>query len=50
MKKLENRLLFGDNLKWLRDPKLFPDASIDLVYLDPPFSSNAIEPFCGLCR
>lgn len=36
-----NRLLFGDNLKWLRDVKLFPDASIDLVYLDPPFNSNA---------
>ena len=30
-----NRLLFGDNLQWLRDPKLFPDASVDLVYLDP---------------
>lgn len=27
-----NRLLFGDNLTWLRDPKLFPDASVDLVY------------------
>ena len=25
----------------LRDPKLFPDASVDLVYLDPPFNSNA---------
>ncbi|HZL12708.1 MAG TPA: DNA methyltransferase [Verrucomicrobiae bacterium] len=36
-----SRLLFGDNLKWLRDPKLFPDASVDLVYLDPPFNSNA---------
>jgi site-specific DNA-methyltransferase (adenine-specific) len=36
-----NRLLFGDNLQWLRDAKLFPDASIDLVYLDPPFNSNA---------
>ena len=36
-----NRLLFGDNLKWLRDPKVFPDASVDLVYLDPPFNSNA---------
>jgi site-specific DNA-methyltransferase (adenine-specific) len=36
-----NRLLFGDNLKWLRDAKLFPDASVDLVYLDPPFNSNA---------
>jgi len=36
-----NRLLFGDNLQWLRDAKLFPDASVDLVYLDPPFNSNA---------
>ena len=36
-----NRLFFGDNLKWLRDTKLFPDASVDLVYLDPPFNSNA---------
>ena len=35
-----NRLLFGDNLKWLRKSELFPDASIDLVYLDPPFNSN----------
>ena len=36
-----NRLLFGDNLKWLRDVKVFPDASVDLEYLDPPFNSNA---------
>jgi 16S rRNA G966 N2-methylase RsmD len=36
-----NRLLFGDNLQWLRDTKIFPDASVDLVYLDPPFNSNA---------
>ncbi len=36
-----NRLLFGDNLTWLRDAKLFTDASVDLVYLDPPFNSNA---------
>jgi site-specific DNA-methyltransferase (adenine-specific) len=36
-----NRLMFGDNLKWLRDPQLFPDASVDLIYLDPPFNSNA---------
>jgi site-specific DNA-methyltransferase (adenine-specific) len=34
-------LYFGDNLKWLSDRKEFPDASIDLVYLDPPFNSNA---------
>jgi hypothetical protein len=26
-----NYLLFGDNLKWLRDPKLFPDASVDSI-------------------
>ena len=36
-----NRLLFGDNLKWLRDTKVFLDASVDLVYLDPPFNSSA---------
>jgi site-specific DNA-methyltransferase (adenine-specific) len=36
-----NRLYFGDNLGWLRNRKEFPDASVDLVYLDPPFNSNA---------
>jgi site-specific DNA-methyltransferase (adenine-specific) len=36
-----NRLYFGDNLRWLSDRKEFPDASVDLVYLDPPFNSNA---------
>ncbi|HUE49746.1 MAG TPA: hypothetical protein VMQ39_01625 [Candidatus Dormibacteraeota bacterium] len=36
-----NRLYFGDNLKWLSDRKEFADASVDLVYLDPPFNSNA---------
>lgn len=36
-----NRLYFGDNLSWLRNTKEFPDASVDLVYLDPPFNSNA---------
>ena len=36
-----NRLYFGDNLEWLRDRREFPDASADLVYLDPPFNSNA---------
>ncbi|MGD1086592.1 MAG: modification methylase, partial [Verrucomicrobiota bacterium] len=34
-----NRLLFGDNLNWLRNKDIFPDASVDLVYLDPPFNS-----------
>src|SRR6266496_364236 len=36
-----NRLYFGNNLKRLSDRKEFPDASVDLVYLDPPFNSNA---------
>jgi site-specific DNA-methyltransferase (adenine-specific) len=36
-----NRLYFGDNLRWLSDRKEFPDGSVDLVYLDPPFNSNA---------
>src|SRR5436190_7900930 len=36
-----NRLYFGDNLAWLGNTKEFPDASVDLVYLDPPFNSNA---------
>src|SRR5205809_5736209 len=36
-----NRLLFGDNLPWLRDRSAFPDESVDLIYLDPPFNSNA---------
>jgi len=35
------RLYFGDNLEWLRDRHGFPDASVSLVYLDPPFNSNA---------
>ena len=29
-----NRLYFGDNLAWLRNRKEFPDASVDLVYLE----------------
>jgi len=38
-----NRLYFGDNLKWLSDRKEFPDASVDLVYLDPPSLSAGSE-------
>ena len=34
-----NHLYYGDNLKVLRDS--IKDASVDLVYLDPPFNSNA---------
>jgi site-specific DNA-methyltransferase (adenine-specific) len=33
-------LYWGDNLEVLRDKDKFPTASIDLVYLDPPFNSN----------
>ncbi len=37
--KLENRTLyFGDNLDILREK--FPDESVDLIYLDPPFNSK----------
>ncbi len=35
-----NTLFYGDNLTLLRDPAHFPDASVDLIYLDPPFNSN----------
>lgn len=31
-------LLYGDNLGWLRE---FPNESVDLIYLDPPFNSDA---------
>jgi site-specific DNA-methyltransferase (adenine-specific) len=34
----ENTLYYGDNLEVMR--KYLPDASVDLVYLDPPFNSN----------
>jgi site-specific DNA-methyltransferase (adenine-specific) len=35
----KNRLYFGDNLDILR--RELPDASVDLIYLDPPLNSNA---------
>lgn len=38
---MTNRLYYGDNLDWLSDHRHFADASVDLVYLDPPFNSNA---------
>lgn len=34
----ENTLFYGDNLPILRE--YIADASVDLVYLDPPFNSN----------
>jgi DNA modification methylase len=37
-----NLLYYGDNLDILR--RYIPDASVDLVYLDPPFNSNRDYP------
>ena len=36
---MPNTLYYGDNLQVLREH--IPDESVDLVYLDPPFNSNA---------
>src|SRR3954463_13494901 len=36
---VENALYYGDNLDVLR--RYVADASVDLIYLDPPFNSNA---------
>lgn len=38
MRLPDKALYYGDNLDWLRR---FPEESVDLVYLDPPFNSNA---------
>lgn len=35
-----NKLFFGDNLDWLKSGRI-KEASVDLVYLDPPFNSKA---------
>ena len=35
----KNKLYFGDNLDILREH--VPDENVDLIYLDPPFNSNA---------
>ena len=37
---MKNRLYYGDNLDILRSREYFPDACVDLIYLDPPFNSN----------
>lgn len=39
MAPADNLLFYGDNLDVLR--RHIPDGSVDLVYLDPPFNSNA---------
>jgi 16S rRNA G966 N2-methylase RsmD len=38
----KNKLYFGGNLNILRD--CVADASVDLIYLDPPFNSSATYP------
>jgi site-specific DNA-methyltransferase (adenine-specific) len=35
----QNTLFYGDNLAILREH--IADESVDLIYLDPPFNSNA---------
>ena len=41
MNNILNALYYGDNLNWLRNHDIFPNDSIDIVYLDPPFNSDA---------
>ena len=36
---MANHLYYGDNLQVLRES--IRDESVDLIYLDPPFNSNA---------
>jgi site-specific DNA-methyltransferase (adenine-specific) len=36
----DNKLYYGDNLDILRNREYFPNACVDLIYLDPPFNSN----------
>lgn len=36
---MSNHLFYGDNLSVLRES--IRDESVDLIYLDPPFKSNA---------
>lgn len=38
---MTNMLYFGDNLDILRRHDYVADASVDLIYLDPPFNSQA---------
>ena len=35
-----NKIYCGDNLGLLSNKSIFPDESVDLVYIDPPFFSN----------
>jgi len=44
----KNQLYFGDNLEILRSGRI-PVASVDLVYLDPPFNSKDREANSRAC-
>ena len=46
---IDTRVIYcGDNLDQLRK---FPDACVDLIYIDPPFNSNRnYEVFWGQVR
>ncbi len=37
---MKNTMYYGDNLEILRNREYFPNACVDLIYLDPPFNSN----------
>ncbi len=45
---LESTLFYRDNLEVLRTE--FPGDSVDLIYLDPPFNSNATYEMLGVLR
>ena len=41
-----NRIIYrSDCLDILEDPERLPNESVDLIYLDPPFNSNAVYNF-----
>ena len=42
MSRPVRRILFGDNLAWLRT---LPDASVDLIYIDPPFNTGQVRTY-----
>jgi hypothetical protein len=41
---MANRLYFVDDLGWLRNTKEFPNAGVDLVFLEPPKKNNVKPP------
>ena len=45
---MNNQLYFGDNLQVLRER--IADASVDLIYLDPPFNSKRDYNLTTTCR